>query len=228
MSANAAHIALLFFSRSARAEQLAKPFGPEGERVHEALIDHSHKAALKSGLKTFWLDEADQVGDTFGERLANAYESLFSKGFSKVIAIGNDCPNLSAVDIQQAASILEKKDWVLGPAADGGLYLLGLTQDTYDREDFLALDWEQASLLSSLEAQINQGQHTSIRLDLKVDIDGQADLVRCLSAWGSLNPLYYLLAFLVLPLAERSSEKPWQYDPFVFAPESLRAPPVNA
>ncbi|MEL7532791.1 MAG: DUF2064 domain-containing protein [Bacteroidota bacterium] len=228
MATNAAHIALLFFSRTAGAEQLAKSYGSQGDKVHEALITHAHQAALKSGLQTFWLDEAEQVGNTFGERLANAYEALFAKGFTKVIAIGNDCPNLNATDIQKAASLLQKQDWVLGPARDGGLYLLGLSETSYAREAFLALDWEEKSLLASLEDHITQAAHTSSRLLVKADIDCQADLIRRLSAWGSLHTLYYLLAFLLAPLAERLSVKPRQSEPFLLANHSLRAPPVNA
>lgn len=228
MATNAAHIALLFFSRTAGAEQLAKSYGPQGYQVHDAMISHAHGVGSQSALPIYWLDEAEQVGDTFGERLANAYESLFAKGYQKVIAIGNDCPNLQARDIKQAARLLQDRDWVLGPATDGGLYLLGLSEAAYTRESFLAFAWEKQTLLESLESYISHAAHTSIKLSLKADIDSRQDLFRRLHAWGSLHPLYWLLFILSAPLAERLSSSPRQLNTYLVSHHTLRAPPVNA
>lgn len=228
MADTAAHIALLFFSRTAGAEQLAKPYGSKGQKVHEALISHSYQTAAQSSLPIYWLSEEEQVGDTFGERLANAYEALFAKGYEKVIAIGNDCPELGVADIKHAADLLQNTDWVLGPALDGGLYLLGLSATVYDRQHFIDLAWEKSDLLPSLESSISLSQQTSSILEIKTDIDSKAGLIACLSSLGRLHPLSYLLAFLLFPRAERFVLSSPITRGKLSSSQALRAPPAAA
>ena len=69
-----------------------------------------------------------QSGDDLGERMANAFKEAFDAGHSRVIIIGSDLYDLSAADLRRAYELLEEKDVVLGPAEDGGYYLLGLKQ----------------------------------------------------------------------------------------------------
>ncbi len=77
-----------------------------------------------------WLSEGFeqkiQRGSDLGERMKNAFQEQFAAGFSKVIIIGSDCLELTSDIIENAFSILDYKDVVLGPAADGGYYLLGM------------------------------------------------------------------------------------------------------
>lgn len=68
-----------------------------------------------------------QVGRDLGERLVNALQKKFDEGFKKVIFIGTDTPLLSAKEIRDAADELSHCDVVIGPAADGGYYLIGFS-----------------------------------------------------------------------------------------------------
>jgi rSAM/selenodomain-associated transferase 1 len=67
-----------------------------------------------------------QSGEDLGERMASAFRESFDAGYSRVIIIGSDLYDLSAADLRHAFELLEEKDVVIGPARDGGYYLLGL------------------------------------------------------------------------------------------------------
>ncbi len=67
-----------------------------------------------------------QIGKDLGERMQNAFKDGFQAGFEKVITIGSDMYNLAQTDLEEAFSKLETHDYVVGPAEDGGYYLLGM------------------------------------------------------------------------------------------------------
>lgn len=67
-----------------------------------------------------------QVGDTLGVRMSNAFKESFDEGCDKVLIIGTDCYEITTEIISQAFKALDKQDVVIGPAADGGYYLLGM------------------------------------------------------------------------------------------------------
>lgn len=69
-----------------------------------------------------------QASGTIGERMQQAFGQAFANGMTPVVLIGTDCPGLSEEILHQAFLALEESDLVLGPALDGGYYLIGLTQ----------------------------------------------------------------------------------------------------
>lgn len=69
-----------------------------------------------------------QQGQSLGEKMQLAFEQMFTAGYKRVCIIGSDCYELTTAVIQDAFTDLEKNDAVIGPAADGGYYLLGLTK----------------------------------------------------------------------------------------------------
>lgn len=68
-----------------------------------------------------------QEGENLGERMYNAFKDLFYLGFEKVIIIGSDCYELNTEIIQEGFRQLHTKKVVIGPALDGGYYLLGMS-----------------------------------------------------------------------------------------------------
>ncbi len=70
----------------------------------------------------------DQVGEDLGQRLHRIFVDLFAKGYKQVIIVGTDVPTLPLSVYQEAFAMLGRSDVVLGPALDGGYYLIGLTQ----------------------------------------------------------------------------------------------------
>jgi len=69
-----------------------------------------------------------QKGDDLGIRMKNAFEFLFNQGYNKVIIVGSDIYEITPEDIENAFSNLKTNDFVIGPAGDGGYYLLGMKQ----------------------------------------------------------------------------------------------------
>lgn len=78
-----------------------------------------------------WLgDEAKlthQCEGTLGERLTFALQSGFAAGLERIVIVGSDCPDVTEDHIDQAMTLLQSQDVVLGPAVDGGYYLVGLS-----------------------------------------------------------------------------------------------------
>lgn len=70
-----------------------------------------------------------QHGTDLGEKMHNAFKDGFSKGYEKIVVIGSDCDTLSSELISQAFESLVTRDVVLGPAEDGGYYLLGMKKN---------------------------------------------------------------------------------------------------
>ncbi|REH56111.1 hypothetical protein C7448_101143 [Tenacibaculum gallaicum] len=67
-----------------------------------------------------------QEGNDLGIRMHNAFQQAFSNGYEKVIIIGSDLPDLTSEHINQAFQKLNSNGVVIGPAEDGGYYLLGM------------------------------------------------------------------------------------------------------
>lgn len=88
---------------------------------------------------------AVQSGENLGERMCNAFRSLFSKGYSNVVIIGTDCPELQVSDLNSAFLALSHSDLVIGPATDGGYYLLGMSR--FNPELFVEIPWSTPRVL---------------------------------------------------------------------------------
>lgn len=67
-----------------------------------------------------------QSGNDLGERMQNAFKDGFSNGFKNIIIIGSDLFDLCREDLEKAFCLLQDCDFVIGPAEDGGYYLLGM------------------------------------------------------------------------------------------------------
>lgn len=70
----------------------------------------------------------DQVGENLGVRMKHAFETMFARGYQHVLIVGTDVPSLPLEHYQQALALLDTHDLVLGPALDGGYYLIGLNK----------------------------------------------------------------------------------------------------
>lgn len=69
-----------------------------------------------------------QKGQELGERMLNAFRESFDRKFKKVVIVGTDCHELRGEHIEEAFEQLEEHDVVIGPATDGGYYLIGMNQ----------------------------------------------------------------------------------------------------
>lgn len=82
-----------------------------------------------------------QVAGDLGRRLDAAFRSAFDRGAREVCAIGSDSPELTAVRLLEAFELLAGHDAVVGPATDGGYYLIGFRREAYRPEVFAGIGW---------------------------------------------------------------------------------------
>jgi len=83
--------------------------------------------------------KCQQFGEDLGVRMKNAFKNGFDAGYKKVIIVGSDLYDLSSKIIDNAFQKLESNDFVIGPAEDGGYYLLGmnfLQEDIFENKDW--------------------------------------------------------------------------------------------
>ena len=117
----------------------------------------------------------EQIGPSLGERLKNATESTFNAEAKKVVVIGTDCPSLTSNDLKAAFEALDNHDLVLGPAVDGGYYLIGLNSEQPDLFD--GVDWS-TSLVFEQTVQNAQALNLSVQVLRKLsDVDYPEDLL---------------------------------------------------
>ena len=178
MRPTACDTAILLFSRSAVEEAVAKPLLSHDKKrnlsLTTTLIRQVRRLSRQSGFPVFFISEHRQQGDTFGERFAHAFQQVFDKGFSNIVCIGNDCPALEITDLYVAAEKLQTHALVIGPATDGGAYLIGLQKAVFNADSFSALRWQTAFIFDDL-IQWNSGSDFCC-LDTKSDLDSGADL----------------------------------------------------
>lgn len=116
-----------------------------------------------------------QVGHDLGARMANAVQLSFHEGCRRVVLIGTDCPELTGVILDKAFALLEQHDAVIGPAHDGGYYLIGMARACL--RVFTAIPWGTAKVLqATLDALKGTGTSWAL-VDRLVDVDTTEDLV---------------------------------------------------
>ncbi len=92
-------------------------------------------------------DKRLQQGSDLGERMSNAFRKGFEDGFENIIIIGSDIYELATKDLLEAFDALEKNEFVIGPAEDGGYYLLGMK--AYNETVFKNKNWGKEKVFQS-------------------------------------------------------------------------------
>ena len=157
----------------------------EALRIYNELLSHTRKevsnlACNKLVCYSHYIEEDDewqkagfipylQHGSDLGERMSNAFQEAFTNNH-KVVIIGSDCPQISTAIIQTAFDALGNNKIVLGPAFDGGYYLLGMS--SFFPELFQDMEWStdrvcQATIQKAKEIY----QITPSMLDRLSDVD---------------------------------------------------------
>ena len=116
----------------------------------------------------------EQDSGSLGQRLERASASAFKQGIKRLVIIGTDCPGLHANHITQAFDALYHKDLVLGPAADGGYYLIGMNRE--NRALFTRIKWGTATVLAETIRAGNKLGLSMVILDTLNDVDRPEDL----------------------------------------------------
>ena len=122
-----------------------------------------------------WTSSPQCDGD-LGARLIHAFESAFSKRAKRVVVIGSDCPYATTEDIRDAFHQLAENDVVLGPAVDGGYWLVGLRSPA--PELFRDINWSTETVLEDTLAKAKARELNVAQLRELSDVDTIADLMR--------------------------------------------------
>jgi rSAM/selenodomain-associated transferase 1 len=111
-----------------------------------------------------------QVGDNLGKRMSYAFQQSFQEqGSEKLVIIGSDCAELTTGVIEEAFEELENHDFVIGPAEDGGYYLLGM-RDFYP-EVFEEIEWSIDSVFKKTVEKIGEIGADYTTLQMLNDVD---------------------------------------------------------
>lgn len=187
--------ALLIFVKNAIKgkvkTRLASTIGDDvALEVYNRLLVHtenscSHISAHKIVFYSDFIDSEDiwkeelyhkqiQSGKILGERIRNAFEYAFKAENEKAVIIGSDCFEINSGIIDQAFEKLANCDVVIGPAHDGGYYLLALNK--FHMELFVNIDWSTDKVfIQTTKICENKGLKVD-RLQTLSDIDNEEDL----------------------------------------------------
>jgi rSAM/selenodomain-associated transferase 2/rSAM/selenodomain-associated transferase 1 len=127
------------------------------------------------------VDVIAQRGEDLGSRMAHVFEDVFRLGAESIVVIGSDLPDLPPAIVAGALAALDgdATDVVLGPAADGGYYLIGMNR--LHPELFDGIDWSTERVMAQTVAAAEQsGVHPAL-LETWPDVDTAADLDRVAS-----------------------------------------------
>lgn len=159
-------------------------------KVYERLLQHTcniskNVVATKIVFYSDFIDRKDtwnpvefekkiQSRGALGERMLRAFDQTFKKGIQRVIIIGTDCPGISESILNNAFEALNMVDVVIGPADDGGYYLLGMKE--VHKYLFEEISWSTSLVLEQTIDRC-QKQHLKYQLlDVLADVDEEKDL----------------------------------------------------
>ena len=118
--------------------------------------------------------KALQDGSDLGARMYNAFIEGFRRGYERICIIGTDCYDLTSLFITEAFSALQSSDFVIGPAADGGYYLLGMRKIAV--ELFTNKNWGTDTVLSDTLKDLNEMRAAYVLLPVLRDVDSEGDV----------------------------------------------------
>jgi len=123
-----------------------------------------------------YFDKKQQNKGNLGQKMVAAFKASFDAGYQKVVIIGSDCAEINEEDIHAAFIALDTNDVVIGPALDGGYYLLGMRK--FIPALFKDKSWSTPHLINETIATLKDQSLSFSLLAQKSDIDYENDLYR--------------------------------------------------
>jgi uncharacterized protein len=118
-----------------------------------------------------------QFGKDLGEKMANAFCTVFAQKVDRAVLIGSDIPDLPEKILIEAVTELSHHDAVIGPSTDGGYYLIGFRSDTFFADIFNNIPWSTDTVCAdTLRKLIEHGLNTLILPQWR-DVDTYEDLM---------------------------------------------------
>jgi rSAM/selenodomain-associated transferase 1 len=134
---------------------------------------------------TGWLgreyDYLPQTGDHLGNRMEEAFAGVFSGDVEEMLLIGSDIPGLTTEVIEEAFTELLTNDAVIGPADDGGYYLIGFRKKSFEPGIFHDIVWSTSTVFRETMDKLHDALLKVHILPELTDIDTLEDLRTLLS-----------------------------------------------
>ena len=187
--------------------RLIPVLGPEGaaafqRRLSEHAVQAADAARAQRGISLEirhadgttaqmqqWLGSAfsyrPQGAGDLGGRMEACLRAAFEEGAPRAVLIGADIPALTSAILAQAFEALTRHDLVLGPAEDGGYYLIGATAEAFGRSCAClgpGIAWGSTDVLARTMARAREAGLTFALLATLADVDGPGDLPAALQA----------------------------------------------
>ncbi|MGM0568839.1 MAG: TIGR04282 family arsenosugar biosynthesis glycosyltransferase [Elusimicrobiota bacterium] len=138
-----------------------------------------------------------QEGSDLGERIKNSLVKSFKSGYKKALILGGDSPDLPAKLIKSSFKKLDSYDAVIGPADDGGYYLIAFTASGFEKEAFKGIKWGKDKVFDSTLKRLKSNYIKVLQLKKWYDIDTLDDLKKFYSrALSGGNPCSHTLEYI--------------------------------
>lgn len=153
--------------------------------IYQQLVRHTHDVCesvpvqkflfysdfIPNDSSTFSKDYKFEVqsGNDLGSRMENAFQRVFAKGFEKIIILGTDCGELENRIVMKAFELLDTHEVVIGPARDGGYYLLGMKKMFADL--FQEIPWSSEKVLFLTMEKLEKQAISYELLEILSDVD---------------------------------------------------------
>jgi len=147
--------------------------------ARDATIEVRYEGASEEAFRR-WLGSqprlAPQGDGDLGDRMARAVADAFREGARRAVLIGVDAPDLAPSHVREAFARLRACDLVIGPAQDGGYYLIGLRAPV--PEVFAGIEWGSSSVLEATAAAARRRDLHVETVETLADVDRPEDLPR--------------------------------------------------
>lgn len=161
----------------------------------------------------------EQRGKDLGERMSNAFETAFGLGYGQAVIIGTDIADLDLGDIRKAFDALAEGKTPVGPARDGGYYMIGLGRPC--PEAFHLMEWSTSHVFQDTLKNLNMAGHRTVVLSERRDVDGREDAEFLLGKSFVRDTITVIIPFLesdtdqAVALAERLHALNWPDDEII-------------
>ena len=135
-----------------------------------------------------------QLGEDLGVRMENAFKKGFEEGYENIVIVGSDLFDITSNHINEAFEKLNTNDVVIGPAEDGGYYLLGMTKN--HPAIFKNKEWGTSSVRKDTLEDLKNNKVYLLNelndIDVYDDLKKYDSLLKIISSWVTLQSNYLL------------------------------------
>jgi rSAM/selenodomain-associated transferase 1 len=163
-------------------------------RVYEVLLERTLAVvgassfdpivSLAEAPTPLWIESHElpwevQRGADLGVRMRDAFNRRFGEGYDRVVIVGSDCPHLRVEHLKASVDALDRAPVVLGPAFDGGYWLVAQTRPGVDL--LVDIPWSSSDTLAATRKRLKKLETSWVELVELDDVDTEDDLRRALT-----------------------------------------------